>query len=57
VIEPSDDEKVQFNVYLPRALVRSVKHASVDSGQSLSRFAEEALRHHLDLVKKAKEQE
>jgi len=46
-----DDEKVQFNVYLPKALVRAVKHASIDAGQSLSSFTEDALRNHLDHVK------
>lgn len=39
----SNQGKQQFNVYLPAALVRRVKHAAVDSDQSLSRCVEQAL--------------
>jgi metal-responsive CopG/Arc/MetJ family transcriptional regulator len=42
-----DDRKQQFNIYLPADLVRKVKHAAVDAGQSLSRFVEDALRTHI----------
>lgn len=42
-----DAEKRQFNVYLPAGLVRRVKHASVDAGQSLSSFVEAALEDYL----------
>lgn len=41
------DEKQQFNVYLPSGLVRRIKHASVDAGQSLSSFVEAALERYL----------
>ena len=45
----TDSDKVQFNVYLPRELVRRIKHRAIDESQpSMSVFIERMLEQYLE---------
>ncbi len=40
-------DKAQFNVYLPKDLIRAIKHRGVDEGVSMSALIERIVREYL----------
>ncbi|HLS46181.1 MAG TPA: CopG family transcriptional regulator [Ornithinicoccus sp.] len=42
------DDKAQFNVYLPKDLIREIKHRGVDEGISMSALIEKIVRAYLE---------
>lgn len=42
------EDKAQFNVYLPKDLIREIKHRGVDEGVSMSALIEKIVRAYLE---------
>ena len=42
------EDKAQFNVYLPKDLIREIKHRGVDEGVSMSALIEKIVRADLE---------
>ena len=42
------NDKAQFNVYLPKDLIREIKHRGVDEGISMSALIEKIVRAYLE---------
>jgi hypothetical protein len=48
----AEDEKQQFNVFLPRELVKQLKILAIERGDSLSSLVEQIFREQLELSRK-----
>lgn len=42
------EDKAQFNVYLPKDLIREIKHRGVDEGVRMSALIEKIVRDYLE---------